>query len=104
MLPSIAQPPLALCQDNVTSRSQQTVSTSYKCHFGVKYIYHHDHFGSYLLREQHRRVPVMAQWKRAKRMQVQSLALLSGLRIQHWHELWYRSQMQLRSYVAVAVA
>ena len=23
------------------------------------------------------------------------LASLSGLRIQHWHELWYRSQMQL---------
>ena len=32
-----------------------------------------------------------------------SLTLLSGLRIQHCHELWYRLQMQLRSQVAVAV-
>ena len=29
------------------------------------------------------------------RMQVWSLALLSGLRIQSWHELWYGSQMRL---------
>ena len=39
-----------------------------------------------------------------RRMQVRSLALLSGLRIRHCHELWCRSQMQLRSHVAVAVA
>ena len=38
------------------------------------------------------------------RMQAQSVALLSGLRLQHCHELWCRSQTQLRSYVAVAVA
>ena len=38
------------------------------------------------------------------RLQVQSLALLSGLRIQHCCELWCRSQMKLRSGVAVAVA
>ena len=37
------------------------------------------------------------------RIWVQSLALLSGLRIQHFHELWYRSQTRLRSCVAVAV-
>ena len=37
-------------------------------------------------------------------MQVQSLALLSELRIQHCRELWYRSQTQLGSGVAVAVA
>ena len=37
------------------------------------------------------------------RIQVQSLASLSGLRIQYCHKLWYRSQMQLRSGVAVAV-
>ena len=36
------------------------------------------------------------------RMQVQSLALLSG--IQHCCELWWRSQMWLGSCVAVAVA
>ena len=35
---------------------------------------------------------------------VQSLAPLSGLRIQRCHELWYRLQTQLGSQVAVAVA
>ena len=38
------------------------------------------------------------------RMQVWSLALFSGLRIQCCCELWCRSQMRLRSGVAVAVA
>ena len=38
------------------------------------------------------------------RMRVPSLALLSGLRIQHCHELQCRLQMWLRSGVAVAVA
>ena len=37
-------------------------------------------------------------------MQVRSLASLSGLRILHCHELWCRSQVQLGSGVAVAVA
>ena len=37
------------------------------------------------------------------RMWVQSLALLSGLRILHFCELWCRSQMQLGSYITVAV-
>ena len=37
------------------------------------------------------------------RMQVQSLASLSGLGIQHCWQPWYRSQTQLRSQVAVAV-
>ena len=37
------------------------------------------------------------------RTQVQSLALLSGLRIQHCLELWCRSQTWLESHVAVAV-
>ena len=52
-------------------------------------------------------VPVVAQWKQIRllsmRMRVQSLALLSGLRIQHCCELWCRSQMWLRSGIAVAV-
>ena len=51
-------------------------------------------------------VSLMAQWKRIKlefmRTQVQSLASLSGLRVQRCHEL-YRSQMQLGSGIAVAV-
>ena len=38
------------------------------------------------------------------RTQIQSLASLSGLRIWHYRELWCRSQTQLRSLVAVAVA
>ena len=38
------------------------------------------------------------------RMQVRSLALLSGLRIWHYHELQCRSQTQLRSGIAMAVA
>ena len=41
-------------------------------------------------------VPVVAQWKQTQlvsmRMQVQSLAPLSGLRIQRYHELWCRSR------------
>ena len=37
-------------------------------------------------------------------MQVLSLASLGGLRIQGCHELWCRSQMQLESGIAVAVA
>ena len=36
--------------------------------------------------------------------QVQSLALLSELRIWYFHELWCRSQVRLRSGAAVAVA
>ena len=38
------------------------------------------------------------------RLRIQSLALLSGLRIWQCLELWCRSQMRLRSQVAVAVA
>ena len=38
------------------------------------------------------------------RMQVQSLASLSELRIQRCHELWCRLQMRLGSGIAVAVA
>ena len=38
------------------------------------------------------------------RIWVWSLASLSGLRIHHYDELWYRWQMRLGSHVAVAVA
>ena len=52
-------------------------------------------------------VPVMTQWKRIRlgtmRLQVPSLASLSGLRIRHCCGLWCRLQTQLRSHVAVAV-
>ena len=37
------------------------------------------------------------------RLQVRSLALISGLRIQHCHELWCRLQTRLGSHVAVAL-
>ena len=53
-------------------------------------------------------IPIMAQWELIQlvsvRIWVRSLAPLSGLRIWRCHELWYRSQMQLRSRIAVAVA
>ena len=51
-------------------------------------------------------VPFVAQWKHiwlvSMRMQVQSLTSINGLRIWCCSELWYRSQMQLRSGMAVA--
>ena len=37
------------------------------------------------------------------RMWIRALASLSGLRIQHCCELWYRLQMQLRSGISVTV-
>ena len=52
-------------------------------------------------------VPTVAQEKRigqvSMRLQVQSLALLSGLRIWFCRELWGRSQTKLGSGFAVAV-
>ena len=55
----------------------------------------------------HMGVPIMAQQKRIHpgnmRLQVQSLASLSGLGNQHSCELWCRSQTGLGSGVAVAV-
>ena len=64
-------------------------------------------FAVYLKMELLVGVPIMAQRKRiwlvSIRMQVQSLASLSGLRLQHCPELWCRSQVWLRSGIAVAV-
>ena len=52
-------------------------------------------------------VPIMVQWKRIQlgtvRLQVRSLASLSGLRVRSCLELWCRSQMLLRSGVAMAL-
>ena len=63
---------------------------------------------SYIQNERTAGVPVMMQQKQIRlgimRLWVRPLALLSGLRIQHCCELWCRSQMQLRSGVAVALA
>ena len=51
------------------------------------------------------RVPNMAQGKQIwLKMQVLSLASLSGLRIRHFPEMWCRLQMQAGSGIAVAVA
>ena len=51
--------------------------------------------------------PLWLSWLRTQlgsvRLQVQSLASLSGLKIQHCFKLQCRSQMQLRSSIAVAV-
>ena len=53
------------------------------------------------------RVPIVAPQKRiwlvSMRTQVQSLALLSGLRIQYCRELWCKLQMWLGFHIAVAV-
>ena len=53
-------------------------------------------------------VPIVAQqkwiWLVSMRMQLRSLASLSGSGIQHCLELWCRSRLQLGSHVAVAVA
>ena len=53
-------------------------------------------------------VPIVAQWKRiwlaSMRTQVRSPALLSQLRIRRCRELWCRSQTQLQSGVAMALA
>jgi len=53
-------------------------------------------------------VPVVVLQKRIQlgtmRLQVRSLASLSGLRIHRCGELWYRSQTRLGSHIAVAVA
>ena len=53
-------------------------------------------------------VPIVAQWKWiwlvSMRTRVQSLVPLSGWRIRCCRELWYRSQMQVGSGVAVAMA
>ena len=51
--------------------------------------------------------PVVAQQKQIRlgtMRWVPSLASLSGLRIRHYHELWYRLQTRLRSGIAVALA
>ena len=53
-------------------------------------------FGEFPLRLSRTRLVSMRMW-------VWSLAALSGLRIQHFCELWYKLQTQLRSRVAVAV-
>ena len=52
-------------------------------------------------------VPVIVQWEKLRpvtmRLQVQCLALISGSGIQCCCEVWYRSQMRLRSRIAMAV-
>ena len=52
-------------------------------------------------------IPVVAQQKQIRlgtmRLRVRSLASVSGLRIRHCRELWFRSKTRLRSGVAVAV-
>ena len=49
--------------------------------------------------------PIVAQWltNPIRNHEVRSQALLSGLRIQRCHELWYKLQTQLGSGIAVAV-
>ena len=53
-------------------------------------------------------LPIVVQWKRIQlgtmMLWVQSLASLSGLRIWHCHELWWRPQTWLGPGIAVAMA
>ena len=57
--------------------------------------------------KQVRGVSILEKQKRIRlgttKLQVRSLALLSGLRIRHCCELWCRLRMRLRSHVAAAV-
>ena len=63
---------------------------------------------SILIKNIFHRVLITAQQKQIRlgtmRLQVQSLASLSELRIQHCRELWCRLQTRLGSCVSVAVA
>ena len=62
---------------------------------------------SYTFKKEEEEIPTVAQWVMDqlvfKRTQVRSLASLSGLKIQHCHGLWCRSQTRLGSGVAMAV-
>ena len=59
------------------------------------------------MKKQGEGVPTVVQWRQVRlgtrRLWVQSLASLSGLRIRHCHELWCRLQTRLGSGIAVAV-
>ena len=59
------------------------------------------------MKSKNKKVPVIVQQKGSQlgtmRFWAQFLASLSVLKIQHCHELWCRSQMRLRSHIAVAV-
>ena len=60
----------------------------------------------FVLKSPYAGVPIVAQWvmNLTSIHEVQSLTLLSGLRIQHSCELWCMLQMQLSYGIAVAVA
>ena len=59
---------------------------------------------NFILQDYFQEFPVQQKWIQpvSIRTQVQSLALLIGLRIWHCYELWCRSQTRLRSHIAVA--
>lgn len=61
-----------------------------------------------ILKDPLRGVPLVALWVKNltsthEDAGLKSLALLNGLRIQHCHKAWHRSQLQLRYSVAEAV-
>ena len=62
---------------------------------------------TYCTKREFQGVPIVVQQKQIRlvtmRLRVQFLALLSGLRIWHCHELWYRLQTRLGSCAAMAV-
>ena len=57
------------------------------------------HFKTKAIKKDEEGVPVVVQWKQIRletmRLQIRSLASLSGLRIWHCRELWYRLQTRL---------
>ena len=65
------------------------------------------HILNSLIKKKKPGLPFVAQWKGiwlvSMRMWVQSLASISGLRIQRCRELWCQLQTQLRSHIAMAV-
>ena len=65
------------------------------------------HSSKVILKNGHQEFPLWLSKLRillvSRRMQVQSLAALSALRIWRCRELWWRPQIRLRSHVAVAV-
>jgi len=80
------------------------INITYSSHSKILNSILYDHFNIHRICSG---FPTVVQWKRIQlgtvRLQVRSLASLSGLRIRYCHELWCRSQTRLGSGVAMVV-
>ena len=103
------EPSYAMC---VALKNKQTKICSWSCHCGSGCCYSPS-VGTFICcgcgpKKTKKGVPVVAQGKQIRlgtmRLQVRSLASLSGLRIRHCHELWCMSQKQFGSCIAMAMA